>query len=97
MRMLNDINNVLSVEEVVWLDATPVWEPDKEFDADNPDYFIVSVRYTFMDEDENIGEYALDGTPETYQKAVENFNSICLKAASAGCFRLTDFENFRLI
>lgn len=94
MRMLNDINKVLEVEEVTWLDATPTWKPGDNFNSNNPDYFIVSVVYAGRDEDDAIGEYVLDGTEKTYLKAVEDFNRVCVQAAEKGFFRLTDFHGF---
>ena len=93
MRMINDINNILAVEEVVSLDATPGWLSEGE--EDNPDDFFVEVRYGYGDNDSfYLGSYDLDGTKETYQKALKNFNNICIKTAESGFFRLSDFENF---
>ena len=94
MRMLNDINRILAVEEIASLDATPVWKPDENFDENNPAYFIVTVVRDGYDEEDRIGEYRLDDTPETYLKAVADFNRVCTQAALSGFFRLTDFNNF---
>ena len=97
MRMINDVNTTLEVEEILSISATPCWDP-KVTDENNPDMFAVDyfAHTTNGCELMDLGSYKLDGTPETYQAAVKNFNSICIKAAETGYFRLSDFENFEL-
>ena len=97
MRMINDINEVLGVEEVLYLDATPIWKPDNDI-KNAPDFFMVSVRYAFgqNDDEDDLGEYTMDGTMETYKKSVADFNRICRKAAKEGYFCLTDFKGFEV-
>ena len=97
MRMLNDLNDVLSAEEVIYLDASYCIDRSDGISSEtNPTYFGVEVTYANQEESDGLGEYVLDGTPETYKKALANFNSICRKAAELGYFCLSDFQNFRL-
>lgn len=96
MRMLEDINDTLGVYEVLSLNATPVWEPHEHLNRSNPDYFIVTVCYSPANGEDRIGEYILDGTSETYAKAVADFNRVCTQAAERGFFRLTDFQGFEV-
>lgn len=98
MRMLNDANKVYEVEEVESIDATYGWNEKDGSTQDNPGLFVVERFMATANGFEmvDLGEYVLDGTPETFQKAAENFNNICLQAAEKGFFRLSDFENFEL-
>lgn len=95
MRMLNKLNDIFSVEEIISINAVPAWEPDG--DEDNPSMFVVEAFQYSVDGNETmpLGQYLLDGTKETYQKAVENFNNICVKAATCGWFETGDFKNFK--
>lgn len=98
MRMINDINKILDVTEIISMDASPCWCENEGTSEENPSLFGVGVFEATVNGNEymELGCYNLDGTPETYRKAVENFNSICMKAAMTGYFRLSDFENFEL-
>lgn len=92
MRMVNDINDTLDVVEAISLNATPVWKPGHSTD-EAPDFFMVCVHYAWGDDEMELGEYKMDGTMETYKKAIADFNRICLKAAKEGYFCLSDFQN----
>lgn len=97
MRVLNDVNEILGVEEIVNLGATPGWQSGC-YEEDNPDDFFVDFVEHTSDgiEVRTIGYYKLDGTKKTYKAALQNFNSICMKALETGYFKLSDFENFEI-
>lgn len=92
MRMLNDINATLAVDEVITLDGTPVWKPGSDTSG-APDFFMITAQYAYADDEVELGEYNMDGTIETYRKAVKDFNRVCMKAAKEGYFCLTDFQD----
>lgn len=92
MRMINDVNEILEVYEVVNLAATPCGRSDWSEDG-VPDWFMLTVQYAEQEDDTEFGEYKMDGTMETYKKAIADFNRICLKAAKEGYFCLSDFQN----
>lgn len=82
------------VDEVVQLDATPVWE--KENNSDVPNYYVITIGMAIPDgfNFDYSGEYKLDGTKETYNAAVENFEKIVKHATEYGWFSEDMFENF---
>ena len=90
------------VEEIMEIDATPCWSPSKGSSEDNPEMYNVSfLKYITqygidhgVEEFDYVGEYNLDGTKETYEKAKANFRMICEKLLVNGWCRDTDFENF---
>ena len=98
MKMIETINGIISVEEIVSINAVPAWNPSNGETRENPGMFSVSIgRFTAKGcEFEYFGEYLLDGTQETFQKAVENYNAVAMKAATTGCFNVSDFENFEV-
>ena len=98
MRMINDLLDIYLVDEVTSLDAQVAWNNEEGTCQENPGLFVVSFNIVSGNGNgiECNGEYLLDGTVETYQSAVRNFNEICVKAAEHGYFRLSDFQNFEL-
>lgn len=90
MRIMFDKNYV---KEFHTIDSTPAWKTG-ESTKDNPSSYSVGWFDFLIDEYDYIGEYMLDGTIETYQKAVHNFESICEKLLTKGYCRADDFENF---
>ena len=97
MRFMYDHNDILAVEEIKNIDATPCWTRETT-DENNPTSLIVTfygVDWTPEDDVHKFsGEYNLDGTPETYEKARKNWNSICYQLLEKGYCKASDFENF---
>lgn len=99
MRMLNDVNEILCVDEILCLNAVPMWNAGHTDDLAPDLFYVTAITAADTDDDEEImyiGEYEMDRTRGTYEKAVANFNRICEKAAVHGYFRLSDFQNFIL-
>lgn len=102
MRFMYDYNEILEVKTIEEIDASPGWMSSSEGRENNPDNFIVTMYlpgwHTAPQEKKDLferwGEYLLDGTEETYQKAVENYNSVCKKLLEKGYCKASDFENF---
>lgn len=87
-----------SVDEIVYIDAVPYWDSEKGSTYENPEKYVVNFIHTRTNNDWNRGgNYILDGTIETYEKAKENFKKICRKLATEGwCSLKEDFENFKI-
>lgn len=85
-----------SIEEIVYMSATPCWNETNGSTEDNPEMYSVEYMMVCPDECamETLGEYKLDGTKKTYQAAVENFERIIKQLAIAGYVFDSDFENF---
>ena len=102
MRFMYDYNHILEIETIEDVDASPCWDTRCKGRENNPDHFIVTIYRTgwhIASEEkreylEIMGEYILDGTEETYFKAVKNYNSICMKLLEKGYCKASDFENF---
>lgn len=90
MRIMNAKDDV---EEFVGISGTPCY---KSVDSDIPcDYFVSLRAFTAEKlEFEYIGKYKLDGTRETYEAAMENFEKICEHALTKGYIRESEFKNF---
>ena len=82
------------VEEFVSIDATPCWGPGKN--EHNPDMYSISIGTIMPDkiDFDYVGSYKLDGTKETYNAAVKNFESICEQLFTQGWVKADQFENF---
>lgn len=97
-----DYNLIPDVEEITEINASPVWKDPANVDEKNPDCFIVTMYkagwHTAPQKKKEFfeiwGEYNLDGTADTYKKAVENYNRICNQLLEKGFVRSSDFENF---
>lgn len=84
------------VVEIIEAEIVPCWNG-----GDNPDFLFVTLYLKGWDakrEDrefyELTGQYRLDGTKETYQKALANWKEISEKLLVHGYCKETDFENF---
>lgn len=82
-----------TIREIFEINATPAWKEGKST-QDNPSIYSVGILYAGDDEYQYAGNYKLDGTKETYEKAKENFEIVCEKLLTQGWCRDTDFENF---
>ena len=93
MRLMLDEFDVI---EIIEAEIVPCWNG-----GDNPDFLFVTLYSTGWDakrEDrefyEITGQYRLDGTKETYQKALANWKEISEKLLVHGYCKETDFKNF---
>lgn len=82
-----------TVREIWEINSTPAWK-EGESTQDNPSMYSVEILYAGDNEYQYVGEYRLDGTKETYEKAKLNFKSICEKLLTQGWCRDIDFVNF---
>lgn len=88
------IFNKNTIREVLEISSAPAWK-EGESTQDNPSMYSVDFLYASdSDEYQYVGNYKLDGTKETYEKAKANFETICEKMLIQGWCRDTDFENF---
>lgn len=102
MRFMYDYNDIPDVCEIEDIDAAPVWDRGANVNEDLPISLVVTLYRTGWmiapaknkDLFEIIGEYLLDGTKETYDKAVKNYSEVCLKLLEKGFCKASDFENF---
>lgn len=83
-----------SIIEVTTIDLTPAWDNGNP-DGPATDLFIFIVR-AGDESGDYIGKYNLDGTEETYLKAIENYKKIFKKLLEKGYCKFSDFENFEL-
>lgn len=85
-----------SVEEIFSICAIPGWMPENGTTENNPELYSVSIQEPMPcgTECRYVGAYNLDGTPETYQKARENFQKILNQIGEKGYVYMTQFENF---
>ena len=88
-----------AVEEYTSIDYTVCYpsESDKYHgrfivELHQPEYFLVDDEE--KDFFEAYGWYQLDGTKETFDKAMENYNKVTTKLLKDGYCLSTDFENF---
>ena len=86
------------VTEVWSIDATPAWNPQEGSNENNPGIYSIGVFEPTQSgaEYRYIGEYKLDGTPETYAAARENFRQVMKQAGEKGYFYINQLENFEL-
>lgn len=84
------------VDEIFGIEAIPSWHPENGGSSENPDYYTVGFFRPMCKENsfDYVGEYELDRTIETYEKAKKNFKEICKKLLTEGYCKDTDFENF---
>ena len=104
MRFMYDYNEILDVDTIESTEGSTCWNPQEGETKENPGHFFVTLhRPGWMDckgtEDEMLlyeinGEYNLDGTEETYKRAVENYNGICGQLLEKGYCKASDSENF---
>lgn len=98
MRFLLDHDeNILGLYDVITISemyAVPTWASESNA-GDIPNGIFVYFSNNNSDvADELEGEYNLDGTEETYQAAIANYNKICEQLLVSGYARMSDFENF---
>lgn len=82
------------VEEIMDIYVTSCWYSHEGSSYDNPKMYVVSLYRCTVRGHEEVGEYILDGTKETFEKAKANYKNICEKLLTQGWCRATDFENF---
>lgn len=95
MRMVNDD----MVDEILWINAIPAWLTAAGESEENPGIYAVQVgTYTVAEGfiSQQIGEYKLDGTVETFNEAKKNYKMIVDQIAKEGWFSLDQFENFEV-
>jgi hypothetical protein len=83
--------------EISSIDATPAWCTERGSSSENPEIYQVAMYRQGWEQDREsdiMGEYLLDGTIETYEKAKENFGIVCYKLLTRGWCTAEDFENF---
>ena len=95
--LLDQSGNDLGLHDVITINemyTVPTWaEGSKVGDIPNGIFVYISNNNEDV-EDELEGKYNLDGTEETYRKAVENYNKISEQLLTLGYARMSDFENF---
>lgn len=103
MRFMYDYGKTPNIDTIEAIDACPCWANGNDVNENNPTSFIVRMLkpgWSNASQEEScwfeiLGEYSLDGTEETYQKAVENYNRICDQLLEKGYCKASDFENFK--
>ena len=77
-----------TIEEFNFISASPAWNRENGETQTNPGIYAVQI------DDDYIGKYKLDGTIETYQAAVNNFEMILKKLLKNDYCKSSDFQNF---
>ena len=85
------LHDVITISE---MSAVPVYTPGRKIGDKPIDIFVYIYDINNDVEDGLEGQYNLDGTEETYRKAVENYNKISEQLLKLGYARMSDFENF---
>lgn len=97
MRLLLDQNESdLGLHDIITFSEIcniPVWETEDSVNG-IPHGITVHIFHNNKDFDDLEGQYNLDGTEETYKKAVKNYNKIIDQLLVYGYARMSDFENF---
>lgn len=98
MRLMLDEFDVV---EIFRAEIVPCWNGGDGSGPRDPDFLFVTLYETGWDakrEDrefyEITGQYRLDGTKGTYQKALANWKEISKKLLVNGYCKETDFKNF---
>ena len=95
MRLLFDFNDIPQIEEFTEFDAVPTWMQNSTGKESNADGLFLSATRAGQDPSgDYIGEWKLDGTPETYQAALQNYMEIVNQLLTAGYIKASDFKNF---
>lgn len=84
---------VANIEECKEIELIPSWNPGRDAGT-LPDYLSIFL-YGYDDTFDTAtrGEYILDGTKETVNKALENYNKVINKLLVNGYAKISDFEN----
>ena len=93
MRIIYDFNEFPEVEEITTLSGTPGWKPGSDTNK-NPDALTLFVVRAGEERGDCVGEWILDGTPEAYQAAKQNYMEIVEKVLVNGFVRASDFNSF---
>ncbi len=95
MRLMLDEFDVV---EIIEAEIVPCWDRGA---LDNPDFLYVILYQTGWNANrenrefyEITGQYRLDHTKKTYQKALANWKEISEKLLVHGYCKATDFKNF---
>ena len=84
---------IADIEEIQEVYLTPTWDKGSNTD-DIPDDLTINLICFRKPYDESIcGGYNLDGTPETFDRALENYNKVVNQLMFTGYCKITDFEN----
>lgn len=82
---------VTDIEEVLKISISQSWEANSKNEF--PDDLCIELQ-TYQDEEFWIrGWYNLDGTKETLNKALHNYNEVTNKLLEKGYCKISDFEN----
>lgn len=85
---------ITDVEEIVFVNLTPCWQPNHKADA-LPDELCIEL-YTASNPTQEYaiqGWYRLDDTEATFNKALENYNKVTNQLLTKGYAKISDFKN----
>lgn len=84
---------VTDIAEYKESELVPVWKPGSDAKC-LPDYLFINL-YGYDEEPDMAtkGEYILDGTEETFNKALENYNKVANQLLINGYAKISDFKN----
>ena len=86
-------NRFVDIEEIQEVALIPGWRAGSNTDDIPTDLSITLVRFGKLWGESIYGTYNLDGTKETFDRAIENYNKVINKLLVAGYCKISDFEN----
>ena len=76
------------IKEFSEISISPGWNANLDSSKDTPSDLVLNIN------NEWVGAYQLDGTKETYDKAIDNYTEILRKLLEKGYCAESDFINF---
>lgn len=95
MRIMFDNNPIPEIEEITLFSAVPCWKPGSDTTKDAPSMFSLFAVRAGEERGDYIGEWIIDGTPEAYQAARNNYTGIIKQLHIFGYIAQSDFINFK--